>query len=138
LNLAANARDAMPRGGKLSLRTENVSVNEVEALKRPPMTPGRFVLLSISDTGHGMDEATKVHIFEPFFTTKEVGKGTGLGLAMVYGIVKQSGDTSGWTPNSARERRLRFTFRKRLEKPRPPRRRKKTPRLRRGANGSCG
>jgi signal transduction histidine kinase len=91
LNLAANARDAMPRGGKLSLRTENVSVNEFEAVKRPPMTPGRFVLLSISDTGHGMDEATKVHIFEPFFTTKEVGKGTGLGLAMVYGIVKQSG-----------------------------------------------
>ena len=91
LNLAANARDAMPRGGKLSLRTENVSVNEFEAVKRPPMTPGRFVLLSIGDTGHGMDEATKVHIFEPFFTTKEVGKGTGLGLAMVYGIVKQSG-----------------------------------------------
>jgi PAS domain S-box-containing protein len=110
LNLAVNARDAMPLGGRIDLSTGDVSVGDGFMVNNEPVHPGHYIVLAVADSGTGMDEAVKNRIFEPFFTTKKMGRGTGLGLATVYGIVKQSGGHIGVESEKGRGTAFRILF----------------------------
>jgi CheY-like chemotaxis protein len=102
LNLVVNARDAMPRGGRLAIATSNADVEEGDPARHPGIAPGHYVLLSVADTGVGIEAEAREHIFDPFFTTKGKGAGTGLGLATVYGIVQQTGGSISFHSESDR------------------------------------